>query len=207
MNDTQRPDKTGSAGRRTASAFTGGQADPSRILADYVSTTDPATDLAASTAALAEAPADTEPEVVLIAVDLVLFNEYSQVLVILRRDDPFKGRWALPGGLVGTETLLAAAIREALEETGLDLTDVRLVQLGAYGDPGRDPRGRVVSVAYTAKLTGPVKAVASDDAAELRWIDPDTALHDGLAFDHNVILTDALDRLYDGALDQAGLGS
>jgi 8-oxo-dGTP diphosphatase len=136
-----------------------------------------------------------------LAADLVLFNGYNEVLLARRANDPFAGRWALPGGRVDEgETFLAAAVREAAEETGLDLTNVKLVEVGTYGTPGRDPRGRVVSVAYAAKGSFPA-AVAGSDAAELAWVDPDDALEQGLAFDHATILADALGLLYDHALD------
>lgn len=147
---------------------------------------------------------DDEPiEIALIAVDLVLFNEYNEVLVIRRRDDPFKGRWALPGGgvLVG-EDLTDTAVREGREESSLDLSTVKLHQSGVYAAPGRDPRGRVISIAYAARGEFPT-AVAGDDAAELAWVDPDTALEQGMAFDHTTILADALDLLYAGRLDGA----
>lgn len=144
-----------------------------------------------------------EIETATIAVDLVLFNEYSEVLAIRRRDEPFAGAWALPGGCLNTgEDLLTAAVREAREETGLDLTGVDLTQSGVYATPGRDPRGRVISIAHTAKSDFPA-VVAGDDAAEAAWLDPDEALEQGMAFDHSTILADALGLLYDGRLDAA----
>lgn len=136
-----------------------------------------------------------------LAADLVLFDENDSVLLVRRAGGPCFGMWALPGGRVDVgETFLAAAVREAREETGLDLTSINLVEVGIYGDPGRDPRGRVVSVVYTARLTAAVPRAGSD-AAELRWIHHDDALNDGLAFDHAAILADALSLLYDGGLD------
>lgn len=140
----------------------------------------------------------TLPESAVLAADIILIDKDGKVLVIRRGDDPFKGLWALPGGCLNAgEPFLDAAIREAMEETSIDLSQVRLVEVGTYGAPGRDPRGRVVSIAFAARLTEPVTAVAGDDAAEARWVNPGDALRDGLAFDHDRILRDALRRLDD----------
>lgn len=116
------------------------------------------------------------------------------VLVIRRGWPPFEGRWALPGGHVdaGEETL-AAAERELLEETGLTAPALELV--GAYAAPGRDPRGRYVTFAYTAVLTGPPPvAVAGDDATEARWWPVFELAYtpEQMAFDHFQIIADAL---------------
>jgi 8-oxo-dGTP diphosphatase len=91
------------------------------------------------------------------------------VLLIERKHDPFVGCWALPGGFVDeNEPLEKAAHRELVEETGL--TDVVLTQVAAFGDPGRDPRGHTVSVAFVAE-TDPesAKVTAGDDAAKAEW--------------------------------------
>ncbi|MBI3360503.1 MAG: NUDIX hydrolase [Chloroflexi bacterium] len=117
-----------------------------------------------------------------------------QVLLVRRGAAPFKGKWAIPGGFVKPdETLQAAAVRELEEETGV--RDVYVEQLYTFGDPGRDPRGRVITVAYFALV--PAHAAreprGGDDAAETRWWSmyqlPD------LAFDHAEILEYALQRL------------
>lgn len=145
-------------------------------------------------------PATDAHESATLAADLVLFDDQDNVLLARRANNPCFGEWALPGGRVDAgERFYAAAVREAMEETGLDLADVRLIELGVFDDPDRDPRGRVVSIAYTARVTGTARA--GSDAAELRWVNPDEALKQGLAFDHAAILYRALDRLYDGALD------
>jgi 8-oxo-dGTP diphosphatase len=142
------------------------------------------------------------PETATLTADVVLFDTDDNVLLIRRGKSPFQGQWALPGGRLDEgETFLAAAIREAAEETGLDLAGVKLHPLGAFDAVGRDPRGRAISFAYTARITDTVHARAGDDAAELRWIDPDAALRESLAFDHAHILTDALDLLCDGQID------
>ena len=88
-----------------------------------------------------------------VTVDLVLVSRSlpARVLLIQRRDDPFAGDWALPGGFIEMhETLEESARRELLEETGLSIG--KLTPIGVYGDPGRDPRGRTISVAYLVKL-------------------------------------------------------
>ena len=89
-------------------------------------------------------------------VALMLRDDQLSVLLIKRREEPFKGRWSLPGGFVRRgpeqpdESLDDAARREFVEETGIELDAAYIAQLGAYGDPGRDPRGNVVTVAYLA---------------------------------------------------------
>jgi 8-oxo-dGTP diphosphatase len=117
----------------------------------------------------------------------------AEVLLIRRGGEPYKGRWALPGGFVEKgERPAEAARRELAEETGLRPAG-SFAQLGAYGDPGRDPRGWVVTVVYTVGLgTDEDCAVAGgDDAAEAAWF-PVVALPLPLAFDHEVIIADAL---------------
>ncbi len=107
-----------------------------------------------------------------VTVDVVLFSARGPelcVLLIRRGHAPFKGSWALPGGFVDeSESLEHAVLRELREETGV--SGVRVEQLGAWGDPGRDPRGHTVSVAFWAFLHTPPRAVASDDAAEVQWM-------------------------------------
>jgi 8-oxo-dGTP diphosphatase len=132
-----------------------------------------------------------------LTADVVLLRETGdghEVLLIQRGHAPFQGAWALPGGFVNEgEAPEAAARRELREETAID-TGVPLVQVGAFGEPGRDPRGWVVSVAYAA--TGSWErtvAMAGDDAAGVAWWDV-AGLPD-LAFDHAAIIETALERL------------
>jgi 8-oxo-dGTP diphosphatase len=129
------------------------------------------------------------PETPLLAVDLIIENadrDDGRVLVIERRNDPVG--WSLPGGFVDVgETVETAAIREAREETGLEVELVTL--LGVYSDPRRDPRGHSVSVAFVARAHGTPSA--GDDAKSSRWIDPTTPPQ--LVFDHDQILRDYLD--------------
>jgi 8-oxo-dGTP diphosphatase len=134
-----------------------------------------------------------------LTVDVALFTTREgrlSVLLVERANEPFRGRWALPGGFVEEdESLASAAARELGEETGLERLDVELEQLGAYGDPGRDPRGRTVSVVYVAYGESLPDPVAADDAADAGWRPVDELLEapDELAFDHARILRDALE--------------
>jgi 8-oxo-dGTP diphosphatase len=132
-----------------------------------------------------------------LTVDVVIFtlrNEQLNVLLVRRGHPPFQGHWALPGGFVEmNESLEVAAARELEEETGVQ--DAYLEQLYTYGDPGRDPRGRIISVAYFALIpkNSPCRAEAGSDAAQVGWFAID-ALPE-LAFDHAEILAYALHRL------------
>ncbi|GAB3213700.1 NUDIX domain-containing protein [Marinactinospora endophytica] len=134
-----------------------------------------------------------------VTVDLVIFtirDDVLQVLLVERGNEPFAGCWALPGGYMrSNETLDGAARRELYEETGVDVGRLHLEQLRAYGDPGRDPRGRVVTVAYLALGPDLPAPVAGTDARSARWTAVASALDSGmeLAFDHAVILADALE--------------
>ena len=131
-----------------------------------------------------------------VTVDCVVFGldeEDLKVLLIQRNNEPFAGRWALPGGFVKMdETLEESALRELREETGL--IKVFLEQLYTFGNPGRDPRERVVTVAYYAlvKLLDH-KVQAATDAREAAWFAVDDLPK--LCFDHDTILDTALKRL------------
>jgi len=139
--------------------------------------------------------ASSDPERV--TVDIVIFtirDAELQVLLVRRGIPPFQGSWAIPGGFVlPNESLDEAARRELREETSVD--DVFLEQLYTFGDPGRDPRGRVITVAYYA-LVSPDRTppLAGSDAAEARWW-PATGTPAPLAFDHDAIVAMALERL------------
>ncbi len=141
-----------------------------------------------------------------VTVDVVVFSlvspssqssqvaEGPEVLLIKRGREPYKGRWAFPGGFIEEEeTFEESARRELLEETTVEVGG--LVFLGLYGDPGRDPRGRTITAAYYAvadrkKLAQPR---GGDDADEARWFA--AAAPPPLAFDHDRVLADALARL------------
>ncbi|MFC7818994.1 NUDIX domain-containing protein [Streptomyces sp. NPDC057367] len=144
-----------------------------------------------------------------VTVDLAVLTLRAgalHVLLVERGQEPYAGRWALPGGfLLPEESAEEAARRELAEETGLaDVTGPHLEQLRTYSDPGRDPRMRVVSVAFAALLPDPppdsgdphlasLEPHGGGDAAEARWTPYDTARD--LAFDHDRILADARDRV------------
>lgn len=134
-----------------------------------------------------------------VAVDLVVLTIRDGALTVLlvrRGESPYRGRLALPGGFVRPdETLAQAAARELAEETSLGPGIVHLEQLASYGDPGRDPRLRVVTVAYLALAPGLPEPVAGTDAAAARWQQvADLTARPRLAFDHAAILSDGLQR-------------
>jgi 8-oxo-dGTP diphosphatase len=125
---------------------------------------------------------------------IVTHDRPPLVLLIQRKDDPFAGHWALPGGFLNPdETLAQAAERELKEETGI--SDIELEQLGAFGDPGRDPRGWTVTVAFLAHADrSALNPKAGDDAAAVKWHPLDRPPKK-LAFDHDKILARARARL------------
>ena len=128
-------------------------------------------------------------------VAIVTWEDRPRVLLIRRKKEPFAGSWALPGGFVDeNERLADAARRELEEETGAKVSD--LEQLYTAGDPGRDPRGWTVSVAYLARVEpGAVTVRAADDAEEVGWFPLDELPQ--LAFDHAMLLGRARARLLD----------
>lgn len=135
-----------------------------------------------------------------VTVDLAIFTVRQaelQVLLIRRGKEPFLGTTALPGGYVREgETLEQAARRELSEETGMDSKRLHLQQLKTYGDPKRDPRGRVITVAYLALGADLPTPYAGTDAQMAEWVPVREALErkDELAFDHATILSEALER-------------
>ena len=146
-----------------------------------------------------------------VTVDMVILtmsNGRLHVLLVRRGVAPFEGMWAIPGGFKRpTETLDEAAKRELAQETGVDSASL-LTQFGAYGDPGRDPRMNVVTVAYLAVLREVGAVIAGADAAEAALIPVSEALNGKikLAFDHAQIVRDAVERVR-GDLELTGIAT
>ena len=135
-----------------------------------------------------------------VTADRVVFSNDSDglsVLLIERANEPFKGCWAFPGGFMDMEENAEdCARRELKEETGLQLEHME--QIGVFTDVDRDPRGRTVSIAYSA-LVEKRPVIGADDAAQARWF-PISEIP-ALAFDHEKILRAALDVLHDKRLN------
>lgn len=131
-----------------------------------------------------------------VSTDCVIFfrnTGKSKVLLVKRKKDPFKGKWALPGGfLEDEEPLEVGARRELREETGLEVD--KLQQLQAFGAPGRDPRGRTISITFCGEVSSEEQVQGNDDAAEARWFELDD-LPD-LAFDHSEIMKVAMEEYF-----------
>ena len=129
-----------------------------------------------------------------ITVDSVIFftdNSGKYILLIQRNNDPFKSRWALPGGfLEEKETLEEGARRELLEETGIQINSMK--EIGIFADPERDPRGRVISIAFAGFAETKEELKAGDDAGAAEWFE----LKDlpQLAFDHLEIIETAIKK-------------
>lgn len=123
-------------------------------------------------------------------VDTIIQKD-SRILLIKRKNEPFKGYFALPGGFVNEgEKVEAAAKREVMEETSLDVELVDI--LGVYSDPSRDPRGHIMSTVFIGKplyINNTIKARAQDDAAEVDWIALEEIDNTSLAFDHKKIIS------------------
>jgi 8-oxo-dGTP diphosphatase len=135
-----------------------------------------------------------------VTVDLAIFtvrHDELQVLLVTRGSEPFRGLPALPGGYVRDgETLDQAALRKLGDETGVDGKQLHLEQVRTYGDPGRDPRGRVITVAYLALGPDLPEPQAGAYTQSAHWAPVEWALDERteLAFDHSAILREALER-------------
>lgn len=124
-----------------------------------------------------------------VTVDIIVtrsLNGSPQILLIERKNEPFKNQWALPGGFVDIdEEIEDAAYRELKEETSV--SEIKLHQFRTFGKPGRDPRGRTISIIYFGQLiNNSQKIEAGDDAKNLKWFSIDDLPK--LAFDHNYII-------------------
>jgi 8-oxo-dGTP diphosphatase len=148
----------------------------------------------------------------MVAADAAVFGFFAgkarwrkpswRLLLVNRKNQPFKGKWCLPGGFVDIdEELEDAAARELAEETGL--VGVQLEQMHTFGNIGRDPRGRVITVTFMgivadfgelSRAEGQNKLKAGDDAAEAKWFDVEKLPKD-LAFDHNEVVRFAIEKL------------
>jgi len=114
----------------------------------------------------------------------------NKILLIKRKNEPFKGKWALPGGFIEYgERVEDAVVREVFEETGIKTTIKDLI--GIYSDPKRDPRGHVITVVYLLNMKGGVLK-AEDDAADAKFYNINDLPE--LAYDHNIIIEDVLRR-------------
>lgn len=129
-----------------------------------------------------------------VTADCIVYSREGNklsILLIKRKNPPYKDSWAFPGGFVNIdESAEEAAVRELKEETGLEISDIE--QLKAYSNPDRDPRERVITIAFIAEsLNREVKG--GDDAKEAKWFPIDNL--PPLAFDHELILKDALNKI------------
>lgn len=133
----------------------------------------------------------------MVTVDAVVFAVAEgkvKLLLIKRKDEPFKGKWAIPGGFIGIDEGLDDAVaRELFEETGL--TGIALEQMHTFGKPGRDPRGRQITIVYMGVITeGFDRIKAGDDAQHAQWFNIENLPAD-MAFDHDVVAKFAVNRL------------
>ena len=125
-----------------------------------------------------------------LTADGTIVNNHK-ILLIRRKNEPFKGKWALPGGFVEYgEKVEDAAVREVFEETGLKTKIIDLV--GIYSDPNRDPRGHTVTAVFLLKEQGG-KLKEGDDAADAKFFDINQLPE--LSFDHDIIISDILRRI------------
>jgi 8-oxo-dGTP diphosphatase len=133
----------------------------------------------------------------MVAADAAVFGFFAgkaKLLLVNRKNEPFKGKWALPGGFVNIDEELDDAVaRELAEETAL--VGVPLEQIHTFGNVGRDPRGRVITVVFMGVASKPQRRIrAGDDAAKVRWFNIEKLPKD-LAFDHNEVTKFAIARL------------
>jgi len=131
-----------------------------------------------------------KPETPLLTVDAVILYEKDKLVLIRRKNPPYQGEYAIPGGFVDIgETVENACIREAKEETNIDIKLLKLI--GVYSDPNRDPRGHTVSIAYLCEPLPKSEPKAQDDAAALEILPLSRISSIKLAFDHRKIIEDS----------------
>ena len=126
-------------------------------------------------------------------IDAIILEPNESIILVKRRNPPFQEYWALPGGFVDLgEKVEDAVIRESKEETGLDVEIIKLV--GVYSDPDRDPRGHTISIVYLCRKRNPEDTPkGGDDAKEAKVFTREEIANMKLAFDHGIILRDALE--------------
>jgi len=130
------------------------------------------------------------PKTPALVVECVLFDPIWRVLLVRRGKEPFMGDYALPAGFVEIgEILEDACRREVIGETGVEISDQRLKLIGIYSDPGRDPRGHTVSVAYAVRLPREMQTRAGSDAQSADWVQDWRTKK--LAFNNSEIIRDA----------------
>jgi 8-oxo-dGTP diphosphatase len=133
------------------------------------------------------------PKTPALMTDCVVFDRDGRVLLVRRKNEPFAGHYALPGGFVGIgETVEAACCREVKEETGIAVDQDKLA-LGVYSDPRRDPRGHTVSIAYAVKLEAAQEPRAGSDALSAEW--KSDWEEETLGFEHAEMLNAAQSRV------------
>jgi len=133
-----------------------------------------------------------KPVTPVLAADGFVRDAAGRLLLIRRKNPPYQGGWALPGGFIDVgEDPRDGCVREMKEETGLDVEVVSLA--GFYGKPDRDPRGHTCSVVYFCRILGG-EALGGDDAEEARWFTPDELERTELAFDHRDIVDELLPK-------------
>jgi 8-oxo-dGTP diphosphatase len=131
-----------------------------------------------------------------LTADIFIFDDEFNFILIKRGNDPYKDCWALPGGFVEYgESVETAAIREAKEETSIDVELKDLVNV--YSNPDRDPRGHTISIAFTAKGDFASRR-ADDDASDIDIFSPEQLCEIDLAFDHDKIVKDCLKKAKNG---------
>jgi len=128
-----------------------------------------------------------------LTVDALIIYDRDSIILIKRKNDPYRGSWALPGGFVEYgETVESAVIREAKEETGLDI-ELKGVS-GVYSNPDRDPRGHIITICYLAQKIGG-KLKADTDASQVKCFKIEEAIKTTLAFDHLQIIEEGLKKI------------
>jgi len=137
-----------------------------------------------------------------VTTDIILTagkHKATHILLIERKNEPYKGLWALPGGFIDMdEDLDEACLRELKEETGIE--GIKIHQFCTVGTPGRDPRGRTITIVYLAHTEEMINPVAGDDAANAKWFETDNLPE--LAFDHLEIINKFKESLVNLSFDK-----